>query len=85
VLVILLSTALLTKLPNIGHIVYPSPDETNPTNVGIRKQTDQSFIQSVNTWLDQARASGKVKSTILSNMQALVGVPPTAFPPQVHF
>ncbi|MFJ2990811.1 transporter substrate-binding domain-containing protein [Collimonas sp. NPDC087041] len=85
VLVILLSTALLTKLPNVGHIVFPTPPETNPTNVGIRKQTDQTFMKSVNAWLDEARASGKVKSIILSNMQSLVGVPPTAFPPQVHF
>ena len=85
VMVILLSTALLTKLPNVGHIVFPSPDETNPTNVGIRKQSDQTFTKSVNAWLEEARASGKVKNTIISNMQTLVGVPPTAFPSQVHF
>ncbi|WP_428245664.1 hypothetical protein, partial [Enterococcus gallinarum] len=38
VLVVLLSTSLLVKLPNIGHIVFPTPDETAPTNIGIRKQ-----------------------------------------------
>ncbi|QNB05547.1 transporter substrate-binding domain-containing protein [Herbaspirillum frisingense] len=85
VLVVLLSTSLLVKLPNIGHIVFPTPDETAPTNVGIRKQADQGFVTAVNGWLEEARKAGRIREIIVSNMESLAKVPATAFPPQLKF
>jgi len=85
VLVVLLSTALLAKLPNIGHIVFPSPDEVAPTNIGIRKQTDQTFTNNVNAWLEDARKAGRIREAIVSNMASMAHVAPTAFPPQLKF
>lgn len=85
VLVVLLSTSLLVKLPNIGHIVFPTPDETAPTNIGIRKQADQSFVTAVNGWLEESRKAGRIRDIIVANMENLAKVPPTAFPPQLKF
>jgi len=85
VLVVLLSTSLVAKLPTIGHIVFPSPDETATTNVGVRKQADQSFVTAVNGWLEELRKGSRVRDIIVANMQALSKVPPTAFPPQLKF
>ncbi|MBG7620383.1 transporter substrate-binding domain-containing protein [Herbaspirillum sp. AP02] len=85
VLVVLLSTSLLVKLPTIGHIVFPTPDETAPTNVGIRKQADQSFVTAVNGWLEEARKAGRIREIIVSNMENLAKVPANAFPPQLKF
>ena len=82
---VLLSTALLAKLPNIGHIVFPSPDEVAPTNIGIRKQTDQTFTNNVNAWLEDARKAGRIREAIVSNMASMAHVAPTAFPPQLKF
>ena len=85
VLVVLLSTALLVKLPDLGHIVFPTPDEMAPTNVGIRKQSDRAFTNAVNAWLDDSRKAGRIRDAIVSNMQTLAHVPPNAFPPQLKF
>jgi polar amino acid transport system substrate-binding protein len=85
VLVVLLSTALLVKLPNLGHIVFPTPDEVAPTNVGVRKQADQTFTNTVNAWLEESRKAGRIREAIVSNMETLAKVPPTAFPPQLKF
>ncbi|AOZ02849.1 ABC transporter substrate-binding protein [Cupriavidus sp. USMAHM13] len=85
ILVVLLSTALLAKLPNIGHILYPTPPQTAVTNIGLRKQSDPAFVNALNAWLDEARKAGRIRETIVGNMQKLANVPPTAFPPQVRF
>jgi polar amino acid transport system substrate-binding protein len=85
VLVVLLSTALLVKLPDIGHIVFPTPDEVAPTNIGIRKQSDRAFVTAVNAWLDESRKAGRIREAIVSNMQNLARVPANAFPPQLKF
>ncbi|CAG9184973.1 transporter substrate-binding domain-containing protein [Cupriavidus pinatubonensis] len=85
ILAVLLSTALVAKMPSIGHIIFPTPDEFAPTNIGIRKQTDKTFANQVNAWLDEARKAGRIRDGIISNMQKLANVPPTAFPPQLQF
>jgi len=85
ILVVLLSTALLAKMPSLGHIIFPAPDAMAPTNIGIRKQADQAFVQQLNAWIDDARKHGRIRDTIVANMQKLANVPPSAFPAKLQF
>lgn len=85
ILAVLLSTALVAKMPSIGHVIYPTPDEFAPTNVGLRKQSDKTFVTELNAWIEDARKNGRIKDAIVSNMQMLAKVPPSAFPAKLQF
>ncbi|CAM2194095.1 ABC transporter substrate-binding protein [Paraburkholderia kururiensis] len=83
VLVVLLAVTVLSKSPQLGHLVVPSPQALAPTAIGVQKEDDQVFTAYVNDWLAKQRAAGYIRKTILSNMQKLAGVDPSLFPKEV--
>ncbi|XAH23880.1 transporter substrate-binding domain-containing protein [Xylophilus sp. GW821-FHT01B05] len=85
ILVVLLAQPLLTKRPGIGTMYIPTPVETAPVSIGMRKEADTGLQKAVNTWLAEVRAKGEVRNVILQNMEKLAGVPASAFPPEIKF
>lgn len=85
ILVVLLAKPLLEKRPGIGTMSIPTPVETAPVSIGLRKEGDDSLQKAVNTWLAEIRAKDEVRGVILGNMQKLANVPPEAFPPEIKF
>jgi polar amino acid transport system substrate-binding protein len=85
VLAVVLALTVISKNPNVGHIVLPTPTQATTTNLGFRKETDRRWVEYVNKWIGQTRASGKVKEVVLANMQTLSGVKPDQVPAQISF
>jgi polar amino acid transport system substrate-binding protein len=85
ILVILLAEPLLAKAPTLGKMYIPTPVQTAPVSIGLRKENDLSLQKAVNAWLADERAKGEVRGVILRNMQKLAGVPPEAFPSEIKF
>ena len=85
ILVILLAQPLLAKRASIGTLSIPTPVETAPVSIGMRKEADASLQKAVNGWLAEVRAKGDVRSVILKNMDKLAGVPASAFPAEIKF
>jgi polar amino acid transport system substrate-binding protein len=85
ILVVLLAQPLLTKRPGIGTMYIPTPVETAPVSIGMRKEADTGLQKAVNGWLAEVRAKGEVRNVILHNMEKLAGVPASAFPPEIKF
>ena len=85
ILVILLAEPLLAKRPGLGTMYIPTPVQTAPVSIGIRKEADLSFQKAVNAWLADYRAKGEVRGVIVSNMEKLAGVKAEAFPPEIKF
>ena len=83
VLVWLLSLNVLKKNPSLGSMIVPMPLEATSTNIGVPKEEDKAWLEYINKWIEQERASGKVKATVLSNLQKLSGVKPEDVPPQI--
>lgn len=85
VLAVVLALTVMSKNPTIGHIVLPTPTQATTTNLGFRKETDRQWVEYVNKWIAQTRASGKVKQVVLANMQTLSGVKPDQVPTEISF
>lgn len=85
ILVILLAEPLLAKRASLGTMYIPTPVQTAPVSIGIRKEADPSFQKAVNAWLADYRAKGEVRGVIISNMEKLAGVKPEAFPSEIKF
>ncbi|HTJ98964.1 MAG TPA: transporter substrate-binding domain-containing protein [Bordetella sp.] len=85
VLVILLAATVLSKSPQLGHLVIPTPAATAPTAIGVQKESDQAFTEHINQWLTTERSKGLIKQTIVDNMQKLAGVDPKLFPKEATF
>ncbi len=85
VLAVVLALTVVSKNPTVGHIVLPTPTQATTTNLGFRKETDRQWVEYVNKWIAQTRASGKVKEVVLSNMQTLSGVKPDQVPSEISF
>ncbi|CAN5542985.1 transporter substrate-binding domain-containing protein [soil metagenome] len=85
VLAVVLALTVVSKNPTVGHIVLPTPTQATTTNLGFRKETDRQWVEYVNKWIAQTRASGKVKDVVLSNMQTLSGVKPDQVPSEISF
>ena len=85
VLVILLAEPLLAKRPGLGTMSIPTPVQTAPVSIGLRKEADPAFQKAVNAWLAETRAKGEVRGVIVQNMDKLAGVKPEAFPAEVKF
>lgn len=85
VLAVVLALTVLSKNPTVGHIVLPTPTQATTTNLGFRKETDRQWLEHVNKWIAQTRASGKVKQVVLANMQSLSGVKPEQVPSEISF
>jgi len=85
VLAVVLALTVMSKNPSVGHIVLPTPTQATTTNLGFRKETDHRWVEYVNKWIAQTRASGKVKQVVLANMQTLSGVKPDQVPTEISF
>jgi polar amino acid transport system substrate-binding protein len=85
VLAVVLALTVISKNPTVGHIVLPTPTQATTTNLGFRKESDRRWVEYVNKWIAQTRASGKVKEVVLSNMQTLSGVKPDQVPSTISF
>lgn len=83
VLVWLLALNVLKKNPSLGTMIVPMPLEATSTNIGVPKEDDKAWLEYINKWIVQERAAGKVKSTVLQNLQKLSGVRPEDVPPQI--
>src|SRR5450830_794100 len=83
VLVWLLALNVLKKNPSLGTMIVPMPLEATSTNIGVPKEDDKAWLEYVNKWIVQERAAGKIKSTVLENLQKLSGVRPEDVPPQI--
>jgi polar amino acid transport system substrate-binding protein len=83
VLVWLLALNVLKKNPALGTMVVPMPLEATSTNIGVPKEEDKAWLDYINKWIVQERAAGKIKATVLSNLQKLSGVRPEDVPPQI--
>jgi len=85
VLVTVLALTAVSKNPAVGHVVLPEPVQATTTNLGFRKEADRTWVEYVNKWIAQTRASGKVKDVVLSNLQKLSGVRPDQVPAGTTF
>ncbi|VTU25321.1 transporter substrate-binding domain-containing protein [Variovorax sp. PBL-E5] len=85
VLAVVLALTVMSKNPSVGHIVLPTPTQATTTNLGFRKESDHRWVEYVNKWIAQTRASGKVKQVVLANMQTLSGVKPDQVPAEISF
>ncbi len=85
ILVVLLAQPLLAKRPDVGTMYIPTPPLSAPVSIGLHKEDDHSFQNAVDAWVAEIRAKGEVRGIILKNMEALAGIKPEAFPPEITF
>ena len=83
VLVWLLALNVLKKSPGLGTMIVPMPLEATSTNIAVPKEDDKAWLETINKWIEQERAAGKIKTTVLQNLQKLSGVHPEDVPPQI--
>ena len=84
ILVLPLALALASRNPAIGAVVIPTPNEVATSNGGVRKETDQRWLQHVNKWLAAERASGNIRKTFIANLKSVGGVGEDKMPPQLE-
>lgn len=84
-LVVTVSTGILKKNPNIGHLVVPEPVKGATTNAGFRKETDSRWVEYVNKWIAAEQKSGAVNNAVLSNLDRLMGIKRDEIPVIVKF
>jgi polar amino acid transport system substrate-binding protein len=83
VLVWLLALNILKKNPSLGKMTVPQPLEATSTNIGVPKEEDKAWVETINKWIVAERAAGKIKPTVLGNLQKLSGVKPEDVPAQI--
>ena len=83
VLVWLLALNILKKNPSLGKMYVPMPLEATSTNIGVPKEEDKAWVETINKWIVAERTAGKIKPTVLGNLQKLSGVKPEDVPPQI--
>ena len=85
VLASVIALTVASKNPTLGKVLLPTPMEATTTTLGLRKETDRTWINYVNKWIADTRASGKVKETVLANLEKLYGLKRDQVPPQLGF
>ena len=83
VLVWLLALNILKKNLALGKMYVPQPLEATSTNIGVPKEEDKAWVETINKWIAAERAAGKIKPTVLGNLQKLSGVKPEDVPAQI--
>lgn len=83
VLVWLLALNILKKNPALGKMYVPQPLEATSTNIGVPKEEDKAWVETINKWIAAERAAGKIKPTVLGNLQKLSAVKPEDVPAQI--
>ncbi len=81
-LVFILALTVLKKNANLGQFLLPTPVFSTTSNAGFRRETDRTWRDYVNTWIEFNKGLGFIRSAIINNM-ALVGVTEADFPPGV--
>lgn len=84
VLVALLGVTVLAKAPALGHLIVPAPATGAPVAIGVQKESDTALLEHINHWVAENRQNGRIKQTILANMEKLVGIKASDFPQQVQ-
>jgi len=79
----LLALNVLKKNPSLGTMIVPMPLEATSTNIAVPKEDDKAWLEFINKWIVQERNAGKIKTTVLQNLQKLSGVDPKDVPPQI--
>lgn len=72
-IVMMLSLTMLKKNPALGELVVPTPVFATTSNAGFKRETDKTWRDYVNTWLEFNQGLGMVRQVIIKNME-LVGV-----------
>lgn len=85
VLVILQAQSLLNKYPDIGSIQVPNPILTAPVSIGLQREINPDFKDTINSWIESERSNGHIKNVILKNAKELSAIEPDAFPASVKF
>lgn len=83
VLVWLLALNILKKNPSLGKMTVPQPLEATSTNIGVPKEESKAWVETINKWIAAERAAGKIKPTVLGNLEKLSGVKPEDVPAQI--
>ncbi|MHC5306447.1 transporter substrate-binding domain-containing protein [Bartonella sp. LJL80] len=78
-IILLISLTVLAKNKSLGTLVVPTPTDFTTSHAGFRKEEDKSWMQFVDNWINERRASGFIRDAIVRNM-ALVGVKESDFP-----
>ncbi|WP_439359605.1 transporter substrate-binding domain-containing protein [Bradyrhizobium sp. DASA03007] len=81
-LITMLSLTVLKKNPSLGQLVLPTPIFATTSNAGFRRETDKTWRDYVNTWIDFNKGLGFIRNAIITNME-LVGVTEADIPPGV--
>lgn len=70
-IVMMLSLTMLKKNPSLGELVVPTPTFATTSNAGFRRETDKTWRDFVNTWLEFNRGLGLIRSVIIRNMESV--------------
>ena len=62
--------------------MLPTPIFATTSNAGFRRETDKTWRDYVNTWIDFNKGLGFIRNAIITNME-LVGVTEADIPPGV--
>ncbi|RXH31632.1 transporter substrate-binding domain-containing protein [Bradyrhizobium zhanjiangense] len=81
-LITMLSLTVLKKNPSLCQLVLPTPIFATTSNAGFRRETDKTWRDYVNTWIDFNKGLGFIRNAIITNME-LVGVTEADIPPGV--
>lgn len=81
-IVFVLAVTILKKNPSLGKFLLPTPIFQTTSNAGVRRETDKTWRDFVNAWIDFNRGLGFIRSAIITNME-MVGVTEADFPPGV--
>lgn len=84
-LVVTVSTGIVKKNPNIGHLVVPEPVKSSSSNAGFRKEANKQWVNYVNNWIAETRKAGTVNTIVLSNLDKLMGIKRNEIPVIVNF
>ncbi len=70
-IVLMLSLSMLKKNPSLGQLLVPTPTFATTSNAGFRRETDKTWRDYVNTWLDFNRGLGLIRQVIITNMESV--------------
>jgi polar amino acid transport system substrate-binding protein len=84
VLVALLAMSVLKRDPGLGTLVVPKPLFTATTNAALRRESDKTWRDFVDNWIDWNRGLGRTRRMIIEGL-GLVGITEADIPPEVSF
>jgi polar amino acid transport system substrate-binding protein len=84
VLVALLTLSVLKRNPGIGTLVVPKPLFNATTNAGLRRESDKTWRDFVDNWIEWNRGLGRMRHMVVDSL-SLVGITEADIPPEVSF